>query len=229
MLDLPKNEGRQHIQSNKAIQARSTEGHSAAALLYKRCDKCVGLPDYVCTVIEQWLALPWDKEYSVFTDQELVPESTPEAEILWGPNGGLLNTDRSFWPLLCVTHGYLMRMPATTGSWYDVVEQHLSRNISERTWKAYCSELRWVTLQGADRVRGARIIAELFLRYPGVARSTEGAKLIGNVAYALPAELLQGYIDNLWRERTSWSAQAAGELLTLIALRDRSSLGLWRL
>jgi len=194
---------------------------NAAYLMYRRCETGKGLPDDVCTLIESWLALPWDASYRVVAESDDESAKEPDGAIIWSGSGGVINADRSFWPLMCVTHGYLMRQPADTERWYKILEDHLARDISRLTWQSYCRELRWITLKGADRKRGAAIISAMFSQYPFVRRCEEGAQLVGMISYALPEAFVRQYLDDLWSNRTALTAQVAGELLTLLALRDK--------
>ena len=81
--------------------------------------------------------------------------------------------------------------------------------------------MHYITLKGADRERGAAIISGLFSRYSSVARSDEGIRLVGSIAYALPCSFVEEFLKELWNNQTRRTAQACGELLVLIALRDK--------
>ncbi|MEX1230801.1 MAG: hypothetical protein WEB58_11205 [Planctomycetaceae bacterium] len=194
---------------------------STASLLYNRCEPGKGLPDHICALLESWLALPWDSTYRVFGEPDDDATKEPEGTVYWNRIGGIVNADRSFWPLMAVTNGYLMRQPADTEKWFRVLEDHMPRDTSETTWQHYCRELRWITLEGADIERGVRIISQMFHRYPFVRRSKEWAQLIGTISHVLPGFFVREYLDDLWSNRTAWTAQVAGELLTLLAIRDK--------
>jgi nucleoside phosphorylase len=193
-------------------------------LLYQRCKKRVGLPDDICSLLKQWLSHPWDSTYGVATREDSQSESTKSDSVdsvLWGSGSFLLDTDRSFWTLLAMTYGYLMRVPAETSLWLDALEQHVQRNTSERTWAAYCSELRWIQLRGCDQNRGKQIIEEVFRRFPVLRTRHEGIRLVAQVANLLSATFLQEFLDSLLISDEVVHRQAFGELLALIALQDK--------
>lgn len=202
-------------------QVRSNLGY----LLHRRCRNHVGLPDDICEMLRVWLSMPFDLDDSAFLpsdSQNAEREPTTVTSILWSTSGGHFNYGRSFWPLLAVTHGYLTRSPAETTKWLDVVEEHLSRNISERTWTAYCSALGWIRLIGSDHKRGEATISLLFRRFPSLCLRQEGVRLLGHVSDLLSASFLRECLNSLRASTEFTSRQAFGELLTLIALRDEN-------
>jgi len=207
-----------------ALDATSEELRSQVSyLLYRRSKLPNGLPDHLCELLKVWLAMPWDNTYGIFRESSSDKrEDTPERvdSVLWAYSGGLVDTDRSFWTLMAITQGYLSRKNPNPKAWLDVLNEHLDRDISDRTWTAYCSEFRWVRISGCDRVKGAEIIIKLFTRFPNLSERQEGIRLIANTSDILAAEFLQRFLEEL-RSSTSYKCrQAFGELLTLIAFRD---------
>jgi nucleoside phosphorylase len=206
-----------------ALRPRSEQLRSNASyVLYKRCKAGVGLPDDVCKVLTHWLSEPWDSAFGAGSQENAKNEqgqTNSVSAVLWGFGSTLLDTDRSFWTLMAMTHGYLMRRLAETRPWLDAVEQHLARDISDRTWAAYCSELRWIRIRGCDQNRGARIVQELFRRFPVLRTRREGIRVIAHLADLLSAEFLQEFLVSLDASREA--QQGFGELLALIALRDK--------
>ena len=193
-------------------------------LLYRRCRARDGLPDDLCDLLGDWLSMPWDSSHAVFPpskseNKEDEPESVES--VLWSSRGGLVDADRSFWPLLAITDGYLMRSPPETEQWLDTIEKHLHRDIPERTWAAYCSQLGRIRLEGCDQARGAAVIAQLFEQHPGIMQRQEGLRLIANVSDRLSESFLGECLDSLRASTTFTTRQAFGELLTLIAFRDK--------
>ncbi len=196
-----------------------------SALLYGRCKTGVGLPDDICNLLAKWLAEPWDSSHSGLADVEPKDDDSPPdsvQSILWVSGRDILDTDRSFWSLLALTNGYLMRTPPESALWLNVVEEHLHRDISVRTWAAYCSELRWIRSTGCDRTHGVAVITELFHRFPSLNLRREGIRLVAHVSDLLAADFLTVFFDALRASKSFAVRQAFGELLTLIAFRDRN-------
>lgn len=191
----------------------------AAYLLYRRCRENTGLPDDICDIVERWLAMPWDSSYGISParDGAESQESRELVSVLWAPGGGVLDTDRSFWPLLAVTNGYLMRAPSATERWLSMLERHLDRDIAEHTWAGYSSELRLIGLENCDRVRGVAVIRKLFDRFPSIKTSAEGIRLVALVAHLLPDALLRSFLDDLSRSDSPQARVGLGELLPLVA------------
>lgn len=202
----------------RSEEIRSNIGY----VLYRRCKEGIGLPDDICGALGAWLSMPWDSSFAVTTPSDTASETQPPqtvASILWSTAGGILDTDRSFWPLLAITQGYLLRSPPETERWLTAIEQHLDRDIAERTWAAYCSELRWVRLKGCE-LRRESIIAKLFNRFPGLINRREGVRLVAHVSNVMSPIFVQGFLNSLRVATGFIPRQAFGELLTLIAYRD---------
>ena len=192
-------------------------------LLYKRCEYNVGLPDDICEIIERWLSMFWSDSSGIVSrpEQEGEEDRDPTSTI-WGYSGGLLDTDKSFFPLLAVTNGYLNRSPPDTSRWLKMLDQHLDRNVATGTWRNYCSEFRWIRLKGCDRDRGIAAIRKLFAKGEDIRLSKEGCRLIAMVCDLLPVDFVQDVLENLRASERFAHQQAFGELLTLIALRHKS-------
>lgn len=106
--------------------------------------------------------------------------------------------------------------------WLTTLERHLRRDIAERTWAAFCLELRWIKLQDCDHKRGVDFVLDLFGRFPTFNQRSEAIRLIAHISYLLPVAFLEGILDSLGNSTRFTLRQAAGELLALIAFRDEN-------
>ena len=203
----------------KTNKLRSQIGH----LLYKRCKKGVGLPDDFCVILAEWLSEPWGQHESLQVSSESQSneyELLSLSSVLWHQGGGLLDVDESFWLLMAITEGYLMRSPSDPNAWLDIIEKLIICDIAERTWAAYCTEFRRVHMKGCDYLRGAKIISKLFEQYPRIGQQREGMLLVAYVSDLLSVPFVQKYLHSLRNAKKCSTRQAYGELLTLIALRN---------
>jgi hypothetical protein len=194
-------------------------------ILYERCRSNSGLPDATCSMLRRWLSQPWDASYGIVAQDEAnavaaIPDHV--SSVLWSPRHGILDTDRSFWPLLAVTYGYLSRPKADTEQWLDTVAEHLQSTVAERTWGAYCAEMRWITLNGCDMSRGEEVLKQLFRRFPRLITQIEGIRLLANTSFRLTAAFVQECLNTLRASESYLARQGFGELLTVVALRDRN-------
>lgn len=216
MFSLLRTIGKQAFTSE---QLRSTVGRVA----YGRTHDAVGLPEDICQILKHYLALPWDATHSIGAADEDDGEDASkdyQSSILWGDRGWILDVDLSFWPLLALTHGYLMRTPADCVEWVNILDEHLDRNISIRTWAAYCSEMRWLRITTCDKARNREIIDKLFEKYPVLAFRPEGIRLLAHTSDLIAETRLQEYLAKL-RSSGRWRArQGYAEVLTLVAFRD---------
>lgn len=223
--DLPANEAFDLIRKLAALEPKSEVFCSDAAyLLYRRCQQRLGLPDDICEILEHWLAMPWVAASSPLKsegdDETAEKEDGNATSVLWGYHGGIFETDKSFYPMLAVTNGYLMRDPAATERWLEFVDRQLEQGTAEGTWVNYCLELRHIRLKGCDRDSGVAVIQKLFDRYPSIKLSVEGCRLMGIVSDLMPADVILALFDELLASQQFRHQQAFGELLTTIALRQ---------
>jgi nucleoside phosphorylase len=210
------------VRAVAALNPHSEELRSSVgSLLYRRSREHVGLPDDICDLLEKWLSEPWDSSYSIFGAGGSVNQKDETESILWSDGRGIIDTDRSFFPLLAITRGYLMRSPPSFGLWLNTIERHLHRNISDRTWAAYCTEFRWIRLNGCDQIRGGAIIGKLFERNPKLRERKEAIRLVARMSDLLSSSFVEEILDQLRTSMVFASRQAFGELLTLIAFRDK--------
>lgn len=185
---------------------------SAGYLLYRACGRNNGLPDDICDLLISWLAMPWTEYENPTTDRDSEAQS-----ILWGNESAILGGSRSFWPLLAVSHGLLDRKPPATNQWLRVHLRLLEFSIPFATWKHYCWQLRWVSLDGTDPALAVEVIEKLFERYPALANAEEGIRLVAMIADSLPPDFVQEFLAGLKGASRAKLQQAYGEVLTFLA------------
>ncbi len=191
----------------------------ASYLLYKRAFQERGLPDHICDILEQWLQLPWDSSRSAFNEKDSNDEWDGDGSILWAHKGGLLNTDQSFFTLVALTAGLMNREKPDCMRWVSVLSDHLDGKVSELTWKAFCSELRWQRLSSCERTNARELINKLFLKFSNLVRTTEGVRLLAHVSDILLPSELTAVLDRVRSEDDLFCQQGYGELLTLLCFR----------
>jgi hypothetical protein len=224
--ELPPNEAFGLIRKLAAFGPKSDEFRSSAGyLLYKRCHEGVGLPDDLCLALESWLEMPWESESPIIqpnSSQALENESDKNlASVLWGYRGDSLHTDKSFFPLLAATEGYLMKTPPATAKWLDLVERLLDQGIAEETWRNYCFPLRWIQLKDSDHNKGVSVVLKLFRQFPAIKFSVEGCRLFATINDLIPESAVRSFLEDLLNSKQFRDQQAFGEILTVIALRGK--------
>jgi hypothetical protein len=191
-------------------------------VLYRRCRPGKGLPDTLCKILESWLLEPWTVSEGAQNEEETTTEHEENKEIdsvLWS-RGGLTTFNQAVFLLFALTNGYLMRKPAACNEWFDAVDRVIDGPLPARTWKTYCSELRWIRLSGCDKLRGPAIVEKLFRRIPIIRKSTEGMTLIAFIEDLLSLSFIQDFLKTLRESKQFQVRQGFGELLALIALRE---------
>jgi hypothetical protein len=174
--------------------------------------------------LERWLKLRWNSGADVqvaLSDETELNDSDQPSSVLWDPKLGLIETDASFWPLLAITNGLLMRQPPETTQWLSLVRQLLDTDISTNTWIRYCSELQWIRLHGTDHELAVSTIQHLLDRHPAIKFTTQGCRFLAATSGVLPNQIVGDFLDALKTSKTFANRQSFGELLTVIALRDK--------
>ncbi len=199
-------------------ELRSSLGY----LLYKRCDPTRGLPDDICNILRKFLSLPWDHDSAVVGEEKSQTDEKHAYPLLWSDANDFGAVNQSFFCLLALTYGYLMRSPPESTKWLDFLEEHLTRDVPAKTWAAYCMELKWIRIQGCDRQRGAGIVKKLFDQLPSLIENSSGMQLVAMVADLLPKDFLKILLDAMRTSQNAQALQGYGELITLFAFRDQS-------
>ncbi|PHS05796.1 MAG: hypothetical protein COA78_15000 [Blastopirellula sp.] len=198
----------------------------AGYLLYRRCDKDAGLPDDLCQILEKWLNLSWSNQHA-FDD---APENEPDKEegepssYLWSTRGGLFDSGKPFFSMLALTNGYLWRKKPDNDRWLNFIDELLEKEISTKTWIAYCEQLRWIRLKGCDLDFGRSVIQKLFDKHPAIPFTQEGIQLIALTSFDLTEEFVIDFLNRLKTQEKTEIFQAYGELLTLVAFRGKPHL-----
>jgi hypothetical protein len=192
---------------------------SASHVLYRKCRAGKGLSDKLCRILECWLAEAWEENDDPIPIADESRSQDNPTSILWGSHRHV-SVNGSFWTLLAITYGYLMRDPPDGSRWLAVLEKHLLSQSSRSVWQSYCSELHWIELKACDTPRGMTLIDTLFHKFPEIRTSDEGVRLIANLAHAMPLEMCQENLQLIRGSKWFKGPQAYGELLALIALRN---------
>lgn len=186
---------------------------SAAETLSRRAKPPVGLPPSICILLEKWLfQLPWnDKEED--KTEETIKEDSSES-ILWRYGGFGVIPQGTYTIIEALTRAYLMRHPMDHGKWLEMLENHLERSDSTRTWRAVAMwQLKYI--QNCEKERAVKFLRQLFLKYPSVLHGRAGVFLIANLRWWLPRESMWDYLISIKDSDWVHGFQAYGELLFL--------------
>jgi nucleoside phosphorylase len=195
-----------------------------ACSVYSRSNLPHGIPDDICAAIVAWLEADAAKVANPQADkQDKLKIRDDGNSVLWGDAGIELHhtAGNSFWFLLAITEGYLRRSTPRAVDWANLIERLLAGYIPERTWTSFCSEFRWIGSIDLENNRGSELVAALFARFPDMLNRREGVYLIARVSPVLPESQLRALLAKLRAESVPIFRQQYGELLALIAFRDK--------
>lgn len=107
-----------------------------------------------------------------------------------------------------------MRHPMDNEKWLEMLENHLERSDSTRTWRAIAMwQLKYI--QNCEKERAVKFLGQLFLKYPSVLHGRAGVFLIANLRWWLPREAMWEYLISIKDSDWVHGLQAYGELLFL--------------
>jgi len=186
---------------------------SATETLSKRAKSPVGLPPSMCGLLEKWLSqLPWNDKEDDKTE-ETKKEDSPES-ILWQYGGFEVIPQGTYTIIEALTRAYLLRHPMDHEKWLEMLENHLERSDSARTWRAVAMwQLKYI--QNCDKERALKFLRHLFLKYPTILHGRAGVFLITNLRWWLPRETMWEYLISIKHSDWIHGLQAYGELLFL--------------
>ncbi|WP_437309225.1 NACHT domain-containing protein [Sorangium sp. So ce388] len=170
-----------------------------------------GLSERSCRLLETWL------KDSPPEPERRQSNSTERPRSILRSNGGLSTLPHGNFTILhALVNGYMRREPEAIDSLLDVLERHLTRREQVRTWRAL---LRYVEYMGrSDRLHD--FVIRLFAEHPRVRDCEEGTHLVARMCSWTDGHVLHGWLhdirDSPWRN----GAQAYGELLLLLAVRQ---------
>jgi nucleoside phosphorylase len=192
---------------------------AASDVLRSHCDDD-GLPEEINVLLESWLAKPWDITRQVVIDDGN-REWRPEESFLWTSSGAvIIDTDNSYFTLIALTQSLLNRNDPQGNRWITILSSHLDKNVSYKTWRIFCSSLFYVRDSFCTPELGKQLIAKLFSKFPRLSSETFGCRLLARLARFLDPNFLTSIFDGLTTSNDEFDQQAAGELITLIALLD---------
>lgn len=167
------------------------------------------LPQDLFDLLETWLR---DDPDSTKRDDDAEYKDL-SGSILWSYGGSVMVPQGNYPVLSALTRACLSQEPPRTDEWLSILEAHLGRKEQLKVWEVLAYDLRWLAC--ADHGRAQRFLLDLFEAYPGLCKSRAGAILLAHIQNWISAETANILLDRLIATGTSFSAQAAGEILML--------------
>lgn len=183
------------------------------------------LPQDLFDLLVTWLR---DDPDGLTPDEDDAENKDPSGSILWGHSGYFIVPHGNYPVLSALTHACLSREPPHTEEWLSILEAHLGRKEQLKVWGALAYNLRWLVC--ADHDRAQRFLMDLFQAYPGLCNLRTGVILLAHSQHWISTAAANALLHRLFGMGTSFSAQAAGEILMLrFALKGEEESGLQEL
>lgn len=166
-------------------------------------------------MLERWLVGPWKPQGTEEDGGENSHSDERLHSILWRRGGAVTIPFGTYQLLRALTYGYLQRKPPAAERWLKMLEAHLNRDESTRTWTMLSRYLTQLRL--CPHERAVAFLQRLFEKYPGARDTPFGADLLTHVWSFLPANVMQQFLQAIRDGRWKDGPQAYGELLALRA------------
>ncbi|MEG4521070.1 MULTISPECIES: ATP-binding protein [unclassified Microcoleus] len=187
---------------------------SAASALEKRarCDN--GLPSIILSCLEKWLAE--EVEPTLSTEEQETRNKTEQQKepIFFGSDGTffLLQGRGSILPAIAA--GYLNQPLPDLENWIRIIEEQLQREQHPKLW--VLTLVNMPALLNSDRERATQLYDAVIQTCPAVLHYKFALYSISRViGYFEPKEKIQGWIEKLSVDGSSFCLQAYGELLLI--------------
>jgi hypothetical protein len=167
-----------------------------------------GLPDDICSILEEWLVPPENLEDPILEDEDR------EYSLLWDNSGFISVPGGNYTVLEAVTDGLLYRDPPAGNAWLDVLERHLEMNESHRCMQHFMLfRLRWLHL--ADHRRAENYVTGLYNKFPQLKFSLANLFLLSFAQHWMPVDLWRELVVDMRDSQWKRGAQGFGELVGL--------------
>ncbi|MEG3836401.1 ATP-binding protein [Microcoleus sp. Z1_C3] len=202
----------------EALESRGfTSGNfrsNAASALEKRarCDN--GLPSIILSRLEKWLAEEVEPTLST-EEQETTNETEQQKEPIFFGSGGTFFVPQGRGSILpAIAAGYLNQPPPDLENWIRIIEEQLQREQHPKLW--VLTLVNMPALLNGDRERATQLYDAVIQTCPAVLHYKFALHSISRVIrYFEPKEKIQGWIEKLFVDGSSFCLQAYGELLLI--------------
>ncbi|WP_331281247.1 NACHT domain-containing protein [Planktothrix paucivesiculata] len=186
---------------------------SAASALEKRARRD-GLPSMILSRLENWLVE--EVEPTLSTEEQETRNKTEQQKepIFWGSGGTFFLPQGRGSILPAIAAGYLNQQPPDLENWTRIIEEQLQRERHPSIWVLILNYMP--PLLNGDRQRATQLFDAIIQTYPAVLRYEFALHSIScAIGWFEPKEKIQGWIEKLLDDGSSFCCQAYGELLLI--------------
>jgi hypothetical protein len=191
-------------------------GASSALEKLARCNQ--GIPNTVLSLLEGWLATHVEPDLSRYKQ---TTESTPESQkspIVFGVGGSHALPHGRGSIVRAIAAGYLKREPPDLDNWTRVIRSRLDKEKHPAVWVDILVNMP--PLLNGDRIQAAQLFDRVIRNCPTVLHYQWALFFIAHaVGWFEPEEIVQGWLELLLAENSTFCHQAYGELLFIHRLQ----------
>ncbi|MEA5582038.1 TIR domain-containing protein [Nodularia harveyana UHCC-0300] len=213
--DFPVNNLIQLIEGLEQRRFISEEFRSTvASALKKIAERNQGLPQSILSLLENWLSTHTKPDLSQYRDEEKKGSHDLKIPILFGLGGSHFPPDGRGAIVRAIAGGYLKQNPPDLENWATFIKSQLRVEQHPAVWVDILTNMP-VLLNG-DRTQATELFDAVIRNCPQVLYYRWALLSISrSVGWFEPQEIVQGWLEMLLAEDSSFCHQVYGELLLI--------------
>ncbi len=187
---------------------------NAASALEKCALRDQGLPNIILSRLEKWLSEELEPTLSTEEQETRNKTELQKEPIFFGASSSFFRLQGRGSILPAIAVGYLNQQPPDLENWIHVIEEQLQREQHPSIWVLTLSYMP--PLLNGDRERATQLFDTVIQTCPDVLHYEFALHTVfREIAWFEPEEKIQGWIEKLLDDGSSFCCQAYGELLLI--------------
>ncbi|QLE53081.1 TIR domain-containing protein (plasmid) [Nostoc sp. C057] len=186
----------------------------AASALEKIAERNLGLPQSILSLLENWLSTHTKPDLSQYRDEEKKGSHDLKTPVLFGLGGSHFLPDGRGAIVRALTDGYLKQNPPDLENWAKFIKSQLEVEQHPAVWVDILTAMP--ALLNGDRTQATELFDKVIRNCPQIFYYRFTLFCISrNVGWFEPQEIVQGWLEMLLAEDSSFCHQVYGELLLI--------------
>jgi hypothetical protein len=186
----------------------------AASALKQIADRNQGLPQSILSLLENWLSTHTKPDLSNYRDEEKQGTHDLKTPVLFGLNNSHILPDGRGAIVRALADGYLKQNPPDLENWARFIKSQLGVEQHPAVWVDILTAMP--ALLGGERTQATELFNAVIRNCPQVLHYRWALYFIShNVGWFEPQEIVQGWLEMLLAEKSSFCHKVYGELLLI--------------